>query len=82
MNWASTKLFTNSTKVIHYHLEANWYELKNSIHEPSSISVVFTNAAGKNSIILREFLEEEGKNISSEVHLHVCERKSSLSDAS
>ena len=81
MNWKSKKLFTNNTKIIHYHLEANWYGLKNSILEPSSIAVVVTNAAGNNSIILGKFLEEEGKNISLEVHLHIHERKSSLSVA-
>ena len=64
MNWTSTKLFTNSTKVIHYHLEANWYGLMNNIHKPISIAVVFSNAAGNKSIILGGYLEEEGKNIS------------------
>ena len=63
MNWTSNELFTNNTKVIHYHLEANWYGLKNSIHKPSSIAVVFTNAAGNTSILLEDFLEKEGRNI-------------------
>ena len=60
MNWKSKKLNMNNTKIIRYHLEVNWYGLKNSIHEPNSIAVVFSNAAGNNSIILEEFLEEEG----------------------